>query len=71
MKKIHNEELDNLHPSPNIIRTIKSKTMTSASNVVWMGQNRSTTKFVYGALNVDNDGYIKINNKEIWWECAD
>jgi hypothetical protein len=32
-RKLHNEELHNLYPSPNIIRTTKSRKMRCAGNV--------------------------------------
>jgi hypothetical protein len=32
-RKLHNEELHNLHPSPGVIRMMKSKRMRSAGHV--------------------------------------
>jgi len=36
-RKLHNEELNDLHSSPNIIRVIKSRTMRCAGHVACMG----------------------------------
>jgi hypothetical protein len=43
--KLHNEELHNLHSSPNIIRQIKSRRMKWAGNVARMGEERKITGF--------------------------
>jgi hypothetical protein len=37
-RKLHNEELDNLHSSPSIIRIIKSRRMRWAGHVARMGR---------------------------------
>jgi hypothetical protein len=37
-RKLHNEELHNLYSSPNIIRTIKSRTMRWAGHAAQMGE---------------------------------
>jgi hypothetical protein len=37
-RKLHNEELHNLYPSPSIIRMIKSRRMTLAGHVTRMGR---------------------------------
>jgi hypothetical protein len=37
-RKLHNEELHNLHSSPNIIRTIKSRRMRWTGHVARMGR---------------------------------
>jgi len=39
-RKLHNEELNDLYSSPNIIRVIKSKRMGWAGNVARMGKKR-------------------------------
>ena len=39
-RKLHNEELNDLYPSPNIFRVIKSKRMRWAEHEVRMGEER-------------------------------
>jgi hypothetical protein len=40
-RKLHNEELHNLYPSPNIIRMIKSRRMRWTGHVARMGETRN------------------------------
>ena len=40
MEEIHNEELNDLYPSPNIVRVIKSRIMRWAAHVVRMDEER-------------------------------
>jgi hypothetical protein len=44
-RKLHNEELHNLHSSPNLIRMIKSKRMRWAEHVARMGETRNDTGY--------------------------
>jgi len=39
-RKLHNEELNDLYNSPNIVRVIKSRRMRWAGHVVRMGEER-------------------------------
>jgi len=39
-RKLHNEELNNLYSSPNIVRAIKSRRMRWAGHVACMGEGR-------------------------------
>jgi len=39
-RRLHNEELNDLYPSPNIVRVIKSRGMRWAGHVVRMGEER-------------------------------
>jgi hypothetical protein len=39
-RKLHNEELNALHCSPNIVRVIKSRRMRWAGHVARMGEKR-------------------------------
>jgi hypothetical protein len=39
-RKIHNEEVNDLYPSPNIVRVIKSVRIRWAGNVAGMGERR-------------------------------
>jgi hypothetical protein len=43
-RKLHNEELHNLHSSPRIIRIIKSRRMRWAGHVARMGKKRNVYK---------------------------
>jgi hypothetical protein len=47
-RKLHNEELHNLHLSPNIIRMIKSRTMRWAGYVARMEETRSAYRILVG-----------------------
>jgi len=44
-RKLHNEELYHLHPSPNIVRVIKSRRMRWAGHVAYMGKGAVYTGF--------------------------
>ena len=45
-RKLHNEEVNNLYSSPNIIRVIKSRIMRLTEHVARMGEGRG----VYGVF---------------------
>ena len=45
-RRLHNEELNDLYSSPNIVRVIKSRRMRWAGHVARMGKERG----VYGVL---------------------
>jgi hypothetical protein len=47
-RKLHNEELRDLHCSPSIIRIIKSKRMRWARHVVRMGEKRNVYRLLVG-----------------------
>ena len=47
-KKLHNEELNDVYPSPNIIRMIKSRIMRWAGYVARMGRGEVYTGFWWG-----------------------
>jgi hypothetical protein len=44
-RKLHNEELNNLHASPNMIGVTKSRRMRWAGHVASMGQERCIQDF--------------------------
>jgi hypothetical protein len=79
-RKLHNEELHNLYPSPNIIRMIKSRRMRWAEHVARMGEKRNAYRILVGKPEgrrplrrprrkwVDN---IKIDLREIGWDGVD
>jgi hypothetical protein len=47
-RKLYNEELHNLYPSPNVIIMIKSRRMRWARNVVQMGAKRNLCRLLVG-----------------------
>ena len=44
--KLHNEELDDLYYSPNIVRVIKSRRMRWAAHVACMEESRGVYRFL-------------------------
>ena len=47
-RKLHNEELNNLYSSPNIVRVIKSRGMRWAGHVARMGEGRGVYRVLVG-----------------------
>jgi hypothetical protein len=47
-RRLHNEELNNLYSSPNIIRVIKSRRMRWAGHVARMGEGRGEYRILVG-----------------------
>jgi hypothetical protein len=47
-RKLHNEELHNLYPSPIVIRITKTRRMRWAGHVVRMGETRNAYKILVG-----------------------
>jgi hypothetical protein len=47
-RKLHNEKLNNLYSSPNIVRVIKSRRMRWAGHVAHMGEKRSVHRVLVG-----------------------
>jgi hypothetical protein len=47
-RKLHNEELNDLYCSPNIIRVIKSRRMRWAGHVACVGERRSLYRVLVG-----------------------
>jgi hypothetical protein len=45
---LHNEELNDLYPSPNVIRVIKSRRMRWAGHVAHMGEKRDAYRILVG-----------------------
>ena len=48
MRRLHNEELNDLCSSPNIVRVIKSKRMRWAGHVARMGEERGVYRVLVG-----------------------
>jgi hypothetical protein len=47
-RRLHNEELNDLYSSPNIIRVIKSRRMKWAGHVAHMGEGRGACRILVG-----------------------
>ena len=47
-RKLHNEELNDLYCSPNIVRVIKSRRMRWAEHMTLMGEGRGVHKVLVG-----------------------
>ena len=47
-RKLHNEELNNLNSTPNIVRVIKSRRIRWMGHVVCMGERRGVYKILVG-----------------------
>ena len=63
-RKLHTEELNGLHFSPNIVRMIKSRRMRWAGNVARMGERRG----VYRVLVGKPDGKRPLGRPRRRWE---
>jgi hypothetical protein len=47
-RKLHNEELNDLYPTPNIVRVVNSRRMRWAGHVARMGEDRSVHRVLVG-----------------------
>ena len=47
---MHNKELNDLYPSPNIVRVIKSRRMRGTGHVARMGEERGVYRVLVGKL---------------------
>ena len=47
-RRLHNEELNDLYCSPNIVRVLKSRRMRWAGHVACMGENRGVYRVLVG-----------------------
>jgi hypothetical protein len=63
-RKLHNEELDNLYSSPDIIRQVKSRLMRWAGHVARMGEDRK----VYMVLLGNSEGKRPLGRPRRMWE---
>jgi hypothetical protein len=62
-RKLHNEELHNLHSSPSTIRIIKWRRMRWAGHVARMGEKRN----VYRLLVGKSEGKRPLGRPRRWW----
>ena len=63
-RKLHNEELNDLYSSPNIVRVIKSRRMRWAGHVARMGEGRG----VYRVLVGKHEGKRPLGRPRRRWE---
>ena len=60
-RKLHNEELNDLYCSPNIVLVIKSRRMRWAGHVVHMGERRG----IYRVLVVKPEGKSNLGETDV------
>jgi hypothetical protein len=53
-RKLHNDELQSLYPSPNIVRAIKSRRMRWTGHVTRMGEGRGVYRVLVGRTESKN-----------------
>ena len=79
-RKLHNEELNALYSSPNIIQVIKSRRMRWAGHVARIWERRGSYKVLVGKPEVKRplgrprrrwDVNIKMDLKEVRWRGMD
>jgi hypothetical protein len=63
-RKLHNEELNDMHCSPNIVRVLKSRRMRWAGHVARMGKGRG----VYRVLVGKPEGKRPVGRSRRRWE---
>ena len=62
-RKLHNEELNDLYCSPNIVRVIKSRRMRWEEHVARVGEGRG----VYRVLVGKTEGKRPLGNQDVEW----
>jgi len=68
-RKLHNEELNDLYTSPNVIRVIKSRRIRCAGHVAHMGNRRGVYKFrVHKVLVRKPEGKRPLGKPRRGWE---
>jgi hypothetical protein len=63
-RRLHNEELNDLYSSPNIIRVIKSRKIRWAGNVARMGEKRDAYRILVGRP----EGRRPLGRSRLRWE---
>ena len=59
-RKLHNQELNDLYCSPNILRMIKSRIMRWAGHVARMGERRGVYKVLVGKRGKETTGETQV-----------
>ena len=79
-RKLHNEELNDLYCSPNIVRVIKSRRMRWAGHVAGMGKRRGMYRILVGKSEGKRplgkprrrwEDNIKMDLREVGCGCMD
>jgi len=55
-RKLHNEELRDIYPLPNIVRVVKSRRMRWAGHVARKGEERGVHRVLVGKLGKETIG---------------
>jgi len=63
-RKLHNQKLNNLYSSPNIVRVIKSRRMSCAGHVACVGEGRGLYTVLVGKL----EGKRSLGRPKHKWE---
>ena len=63
-RKLHNEDLNDLHSSPNIVRVIKSRRIRWAEHIARMRETRGVYRVLVGKL----DGMRPLGRPRCRWE---
>jgi hypothetical protein len=78
-RRLRNEELNDLYPSPNIIRVIKSRRMKWEGHIARMGEKRGVYRILVGRPEGKRplgrsrrrwEDSIKIDIQEVGWEAG-
>jgi hypothetical protein len=76
LRKLHNEELNDMYSSPNIVRVIKSRRTSLAGHVARMGERRGVYRVLVGKLEGKRllgrsrhrwEDNIKMDLQELGW----
>ena len=79
-KKLHNEELNNLYASPNVVWVIKSRRMRWVGHVARMGEGRGVYRVLVGKPEVRRslgrprcrwEDNIRMDLREVGCGCVD
>jgi hypothetical protein len=79
-KRLHDEELNDLYSSPNIIRVIKLRRMRGAGHIERMDEGRGAYRILVGRPEGRRplgrprlrwEDNIKMDLQEVGWRCAD